>query len=281
MGFMSSENCEEDQNTGLDIFQEILGRLNGKPEAQYGIAQQPSKDSKTATLPTRCWQLSHFVSGGFLAGKDSQEYLQETLPVSRSSSKKQFQATEHDALRTTRTPSKKDNASTDKSIILTYGKKRRRTGVSSNQTIIGGPLSQRLSPGRLIITNSLRNVDSITPAIVGIAVVDAHKTQHQLQMEDRKPGRKIKKAIERFPQPKPSQDFLASPAPSIYTDGPIIESPPVPNQPSPDLAQPLNGRHMARQRYITQKKMATKDSKALNEVSRICGKVSAVLHVKY
>ncbi|KAH8665185.1 hypothetical protein BGZ60DRAFT_410923, partial [Tricladium varicosporioides] len=54
--------------TGLDAFKNILGRLNGKDEAEIAKEQQSRDDLKRAIYTERRWGSIRFVPGGFLIG---------------------------------------------------------------------------------------------------------------------------------------------------------------------------------------------------------------------
>lgn len=271
MGFKSGENHDEDQKIGLDDLQGILGRLNGKPEAQHEMAQQLSQDIKTATPPKRGWQFPQFVSGGFLEGENPRKYPQEVTSELPSSSKKQSATTELDALQTAQTFMKEDPDKTEESTTIRHRKKRRQTGFSSNQAIIEGPvLKQILLTEKLVSTASLMNIEPLMLVIMGIAKANVHEAQQQLQKANRNRSRKLKESIEQSSNLKPLQECSASPISSILKDSAVVESL-ISSRRSSSLTQSTTGRHMVRQRYIKQKKMATMDIQALNEVSEIKG----------
>ena len=263
MGFKSGEIYDEDQKIGLDDLQGILGRLNGKPEAQ-----QLSQDTKIATPPKRGWQFPHFVSGGFLLGENPRKYPQKVTSELPSSSNKQSDTTELDALQTS---IKEDPDKTEESTTITHRRKRRQTRFNSTQAIVEGPvLKQILLTEKSISTASLMNIEPLMPAIMGIAKADAHEAQQQLQKANRNRCRKLKESFEQSSDLKPLQECSALPILPILQDSAVVESL-ISSRRSSSLTQPTTGRHMVRQRYIKQKKMATMDIQALNEVSEIKG----------
>lgn len=54
--------------TGLDVFKNILGRLNGKDDLEIQKEQQSRDDLKRAVYTERKWGSIRFVKGGFLLG---------------------------------------------------------------------------------------------------------------------------------------------------------------------------------------------------------------------
>lgn len=54
--------------TGLDVFKNILGRLNGKDDLEIQKEQQSRDDLKRAVYTERKWGSIRFVKGGFLVG---------------------------------------------------------------------------------------------------------------------------------------------------------------------------------------------------------------------
>lgn len=63
--------------TGLDVFKNILGRLNGKEEAELEKEKQSREDLKRAIYAERKWGSIRFVQGGFLIGDKIQHLIDE------------------------------------------------------------------------------------------------------------------------------------------------------------------------------------------------------------
>jgi Pin2-interacting protein X1 len=61
--------------TGLDVFKNILGRLNGKDELEIEKEQQSRDDLKRAIYTERKWGSIRFVQGGFLIGDRIQHLI--------------------------------------------------------------------------------------------------------------------------------------------------------------------------------------------------------------
>jgi Pin2-interacting protein X1 len=61
--------------TGLDVFKNILGRLNGKDEDELVKEQKSREDLRRAIYTERKWGNQRFVSGGFLIGDKIQDLI--------------------------------------------------------------------------------------------------------------------------------------------------------------------------------------------------------------
>jgi Pin2-interacting protein X1 len=64
----------EGECTGLDVFQMLLGRLNGN-EAEIEAEQKKKEDLRNAIYAERKWGSIRFVSGGFLVGDKIQDLI--------------------------------------------------------------------------------------------------------------------------------------------------------------------------------------------------------------
>ncbi|PQE31004.1 hypothetical protein CJF32_00006023 [Rutstroemia sp. NJR-2017a WRK4] len=61
--------------TGLDVFQNLLGRLNGKEETEIEREQKSREDLKRTIYAERKWGSVRFVKGGVLVGDKIQELI--------------------------------------------------------------------------------------------------------------------------------------------------------------------------------------------------------------
>ena len=60
----------DDEPTGLSAFQGLLGRLNGKSDAELAEEQRKRDDAKLAMYAQRKYNAIQFISGGFLVPED-------------------------------------------------------------------------------------------------------------------------------------------------------------------------------------------------------------------
>ena len=65
------------QTTGLNGFQDLLGRLNGKSEKEIEKSQKSREDVQRKIYTERRWGGLHFVSGGFLVGDQIDEAIDQ------------------------------------------------------------------------------------------------------------------------------------------------------------------------------------------------------------
>ncbi|OOF93744.1 hypothetical protein ASPCADRAFT_7231 [Aspergillus carbonarius ITEM 5010] len=68
-----------DEPTGLDAFKGLLGRLNGKSDADLQIEQQKRDNAKLARYAASKWQTVTFISGGLLAQEKIEALATEEL----------------------------------------------------------------------------------------------------------------------------------------------------------------------------------------------------------
>ncbi|TGJ79381.1 hypothetical protein E0Z10_g9382 [Xylaria hypoxylon] len=72
---------QSDQCTGLDVFKDLLGRLNGKSEETIEKQRQVRSEIKTDLFVERRYGPMRFVSGGLLVGDQKMEELVDKKPA--------------------------------------------------------------------------------------------------------------------------------------------------------------------------------------------------------
>jgi Pin2-interacting protein X1 len=75
------QKAKEDEVTGLDVFQDLLGRLNGKSEQVIESEQQARWALKTSFYVQQKFGSMRFVPGGWLVGDQVQELLNKTAQL--------------------------------------------------------------------------------------------------------------------------------------------------------------------------------------------------------
>ncbi len=73
---------QSDECTGLDVFKDLLGRLNGKSEETIEKQRQVRCEIKTNLFVERRYGPMRFVSGGLLVGDQKMEELVDNKPAS-------------------------------------------------------------------------------------------------------------------------------------------------------------------------------------------------------
>ncbi|KOS16931.1 Protein PXR1 [Escovopsis weberi] len=81
--------AKEDEVTGLDVFSDLLSRLNGKSEAQVDEAKAARLVVKTNRYLEQKWGPMRFVSGGLLVGDSMKELMSDPAESSDDKKKKE------------------------------------------------------------------------------------------------------------------------------------------------------------------------------------------------
>ena len=257
--------------TGLDAFQGLLGRLNGKGDTELKKEQKCRDDLKRATYTERRWGILKFVSGGALVGDRIRELAdEEKLRV----------AGHPHQLKSVEKPKQKEN-------LLTHGFE-----ATSNSTIPADHTgkSTSLKHADAAFINPDSEVSEPRPIVQRKEVSDTEEMDHPkidtlLSDKARRKAAKLKRRLDRRKRKEVRKATrsrtiqLASP--SSTTPARLSKA----QDPEEDVGQdstsatvtlpptlsvtavPAGARHVIRQRYIRQKKMAIMDPKALNEVS--------------
>ncbi|RAL15689.1 telomerase inhibitor/ribosome biogenesis protein PXR1 [Aspergillus homomorphus CBS 101889] len=77
-----------DEPTGLDAFRGLLGRLNGKSDAELGVEEKKRENAKLARYVASRWQAVNFISGGFLVQEKADARGSEEPAQSQSDTEK-------------------------------------------------------------------------------------------------------------------------------------------------------------------------------------------------
>ena len=269
------------QCTGLDIFQDVLGRLNGKDQTDIDAEQKSRADLRRAIHVERRWGSLRFVSGGLLVGARIQKAVKDgghhapapenallhpspipaVLEPNEEVTKPRHQNSilELPSLSNTKMPKRVKKSKTPRSPDSTIDSDIEIFVLEGgNSGITPSTDLERNSP----IENESRQQD------LSKAQRRAEKTKRKLQ---RKLRREAKKAI-RAEQDVEALDVATTPLPQQSLSLYIAEHT---SRPTAGVANhrdvstrygTVGGRHAVRQRYIRHKRMAITDTKALNEV---------------
>lgn len=230
-GLRERQERDNDKCTGLDTFERILGRLNGKPSEEIAVEQKASDDLHTAMYLERRWQFPHFVSGGFLVGEQLKPVGQKPVETSIPSQKECPHDNQHsDCVRSQKLDDNIEMLVPHKTIDISKQQKMERSRNTSMS-------------------------------------IDEPSTKHRRSEEkigDQNLQGRFEKAKGRLKRKKRRHaDQLDETARSQSLPSPIASTI---NQPSSTPKHSVGDRYAVRQRYIRQKKMALSDAKALNEV---------------
>ncbi|KAI5285011.1 telomerase inhibitor [Ascosphaera aggregata] len=238
LGARARRPLEDDEPTGLDAFQGLLGRLNGKSDAELHKEQRKREDRKLMSYVERRWKTMHFISGGFLVQEKPAVPHDSTKGDSDGASKLNEREEEKKEKK-----SKKSKKESNRDRKDQKQKKDRRKKESSSSPSGSGDDhdTDEEAPSALEDVN---------------AVEKSYSRKHKDKTKKRKAAEieSVTKERETEMESKLSQGVSQSPAP--------VHLP---------LRQ-LKGRHVLRGRHIRSKRMATLDDKSLNEIFMVKAK---------
>jgi len=256
---------------GLDAFQGLLGRLNGKSDVELAKEQNTRDGLRRASYAEKRWGGLHFISAGLLVGDRIEEPVEahnsdpvpaiEGLETTSRATKTTSTSTEpDDPLLNTVNASR---ATIDKQKGKRPKKKRKHT--SSDEEGINIHLTSGVSDHNSI---SARRPDQDTSeAPNSESSSDSTKAQTKAQ---RKLDRQARKAAKRAMRAEEGNEIEVAPL-DVKTQNDAVPKATVTKVRQPTLVSRKMeniGRNVVRQRYILQKKMALADPRALNEVRR-------------
>lgn len=85
---------QSDQCTGLDVFKDLLGRLNGESDESIGKKQAARSELKTSLYVERKFGPMRFVKGGLLVGDQITELVNKTADVKQTAANVPSETTE-------------------------------------------------------------------------------------------------------------------------------------------------------------------------------------------
>ncbi|OTA81107.1 hypothetical protein M434DRAFT_401494 [Hypoxylon sp. CO27-5] len=289
--------------TGLDVFKDLLGRLNGKSEETIEKERQVRSGIKTNLYVERKYGLMNFVSGGLLVGDQMKDLVStkvETL-VSVKEEEKESLSTLEDA---TALPMKKqkkekkskkrkaeDPDSTDSPDAVPEKKRKKRSKDASSREDSAGSVevdgpskkkskkSKRKEEGviepaepekkkksKKSKKDSERDVeDDATPA--GSEDAQVERSKLKKEKKEKKKEKKSKKQKQTDASESSTEAVLSTSASTpalVATPQDSGVSTPTGTGTSTPLG--LSARHYARSRHIASKRMAMADMAALNQI---------------
>ena len=255
------------QATGLDAFQCLLGRLNGKKEDELEKEQISRDDLRRGVYSENRWGALRFISGGFLVGDRIKEVAGDEVVAKPAEEKCIAMLEESDPLSSEMKPI---NTSGGSALETKSVKKLRKMRKRKHSTTDGIPLED------------LQHVACVDPLIIGDgkvkelpkveleegseSKVESNRRTEKAQRKLARQIRREKKSFERSRQA--AEKRLPN---SIIVEGQntteqVISVEPVKFKAS--SREPSSLRPNVRSRYVQQKKMALMDPQALNEVCK-------------
>lgn len=240
--------------TGLDVFQGLLGRLNGKSEAVLEKEQRSRDDLKRVLYTERKFGALRFVSGGVLVGDRIQKLVEDE---------------------------KSRLAGNSSSLAAPYAEQNMgakchpETDIDNSKSMASPKVMQTAAPGLEALDTEMGDQE------VAAELEQENNGQDKESNTARRKAEKAQRKLERRERKEARRGARAGRHSVIQSS--CITSPSDPRSDTPDqhladeirassavaVTAALSGRHAVRQRYIKQKKLAVMDAKALNEVGTL------------
>ncbi|PGH18757.1 hypothetical protein AJ79_00170 [Helicocarpus griseus UAMH5409] len=240
----------EDEPTGLDAFQGLLGRLNGKNDAELELEQKKKDDRRLASFVERRWKTMRFVSGGLLVQekvhalsekeeKNNEEKAEKAEKEEKAEETEKSEKSKKERKKEKK-KSKSDDSTSDPSEDLSKKKKKEKKERKEKK-------EKKRSRDDLNSSDSTPSEDAETDK-----KSKKPKKRKQKDLETKEPEDTASDTLddEKSPKKKEKTSSVAAKPDSIVK---VKEHRPL-------------GRQFIRGRHIQQKKSALMDAKSLNEV---------------
>ncbi|KAI0523786.1 hypothetical protein F5B22DRAFT_642888 [Xylaria bambusicola] len=287
---------QSDECTGLDVFKDLLGRLNGKSEEALEQQRQVRSEIKTNLFVERKYGPMRFVSGGFLVGDQKMQELVDNKPATtpvkeepkseasepetmkkemekkekKSKKRKASESEGSDASdsksgkkRKKRSKADKESesneAETEKSAKKKKDKKRKRSEHSDKVQEEENSAKQAESEVKRKKSKKSKDVSQQTALSNSSAEISEDDTSEKIRRKEKKRDKKRKQA-----NSAEGSEAIATSNSSAVT--PQDSGTSTPSNTGASTPQNLSARHLARSRYIASKKMAYSDMQAMNQI---------------
>ena len=259
LGLGARRGYDAPQQTGLDAFQGLLGRLNGKNDTALAAEQDTRDGLRRAHYMEQRWGTMRFISGGFLVGDQIEDARKAQNAVSASSDRLPTASVNHmegtakaiEAVQEHRVADASLDVGTAKRTEKSKRKKDRMQAEAEHVSEIKVKDTDAVSTSLLESTNNAGAIEAVrsTP------------TEERAQKRAGKAQRKLERRLRREAKSNP-KEAVAKESEGQADEVPTTAA--VERTLEPPLPRP--SRQAIRQRYIQQKKMALADPRALNEV---------------
>ena len=256
--------------TGLDAFQGLLGRLNGKKDDELEKEQKSRDDLRRAVYTENRWGTLRFVSGGFLVGDRIEEAggnaparvpnairVEQAAPSQTEVSVNEF------------TKALSDPVMEEANVKSGSKKKKRKQSETADQPSKETARYQLPTFGHSPDTEG-RRAKEVTNTQSRGSVGSEEKIKHRAEKAQRKLARQVRREEKRSRRPEwatEEKDLTVAELEAQDHAGQAVAAQSMQSTASP--TQHTNQRHNVRSRYVQQKKMALMNPKALNEVNEI------------
>ncbi|KAF2141689.1 uncharacterized protein K452DRAFT_351220 [Aplosporella prunicola CBS 121167] len=281
LGLGAKRGKAEAETFGLNAFQGLLGRLNGKSDVELKKEEGQQRDLKLKIYQGQRWGTIQFVSGGFLVG-DKIEIPSEKPKSSAGSTEKAMQLVSE--ARDTDEPAKKRKRNRgadtgEEAPELKNKKKKSDLNAESEDSSQedSDARSKKRSKSRSKSKDALSADSSGVTSTATSGDEKSEKKKRKLEKKARKEAKKAaklerraKKEARRAEKERKnrdkSQDDSTSDSSSDEEDAAPKAGSAVALEETKAAPSFAGGRLAVRQRYIRQKKMASMDPQALKEI---------------
>lgn len=253
LGAKGGANPDDGRTTGLDIFQCLLGRLNGKTEQDVDKELKTRSNTRRSVFVEHRWGRLRFVSGGFLVG-DKLDDLSREQPNVHSIPQQISKDSDEEATDESKTDQKRSSKKQTKRKC----ERARSVQDASDERSSANPQASR----------------EMFPPDRYLTAQDTDRTKRRVEKVERKLERKLRKEARNKLKIEKQQRSVAFPLTGnidLQPHSPLRQALVKHTAPKTiihtgESFTVAGGRNAVRQQYIRHKKMAMMDSKALNEV---------------
>ncbi|KAK4691493.1 Pin2-interacting protein X1, partial [Lecanoromycetidae sp. Uapishka_2] len=260
LGARHEATQEEGRSTGLDTFQDILGRLNGKSTIELEKSKRSRSDAKRSAFVDQRWGRLRFVSGGLLVGDKTEK------PLVEKDSVEQTEESLSDTSRTVATSILEECS--EIASVTTKQKKHEKTKDSRKRVATAESRHKILACQGVYPQDSRPDLD-LDPQKSEEAQRKADKTERKRKRRAKKDAKQVMRDLESS-HPHTSRRPDTTKVQLSNAEEDLCMKAALKNQESKKPPQGFaNNRHAVRSRHIQHKKMAFMNSKALNEILMI------------
>ena len=259
---------------GLDAFQGLLGRLNGKTDPELAKEQDTRDNTRRKSYAERRWGGLHFVSGGLLIG-DRIEEVGETEKADSTTAKRtsgaEAQVTksmpERTGTRDVSSSNGKSAPATAETEVIKKSKKRKKYASPDEPENVKQNTNDVVNHVLVPTPKPSHDASAVNASEISLESEKVRKRAEKAQRKvERRARKKEKRALqgengidsEPVATDMEEKDISAPMDLSGHPKRPILDS----------RKSDRSNRSAVRSRYILQKKMALADPRALNEVCR-------------
>lgn len=295
IGAKKGSGLEQGECVGLDVFQMLLGRLNGADEDELAREQRSREDLKRAIYTEKKWGSIRFISGGFLIGDKIQDLIDgeaarvQRLAIDSSSDSDDSSDSDGSASESETTPEpvvvKQKKSKKSKSVV--------EIEVASSAVEAAVAKSEKSKKKRKLAEAETDDTAEVVKAKKskksrksegGEDATESESAKRKSKKEkkdkkDKKEKKSKKKSSEDSAdstdanssesKKSKSKSKKSKKSKSETDTADSSEATPVPTEAAPYRPILLGGRHAVRSRNIAQKRLAGMDSASLNEVCLI------------